>query len=570
MTLKIIKSRISKFTITFLLSLLLLAPVSQAKNFDEKINKYQPRIDLDYKWGNERNLGSLNLFIPVLQNSDNLLFIDSRGWLDNNNTKEGNIGLGFRRKINNELLLGAYAFYDAKSTKNDNKFIQGTFGIEALTINWDFRTNLYLAEKDRKNTNSSIVGGIYIQGSNIIDGSQSYETNFDGFDIEVGRKMPFLEDLTMSVSYYHFRNNNVDEKIDGYRARGKYSFFSKNGHSLSLEGQYSYDNLRSDEFLGGIKYSYQFGKSGKDNNRKNQLSAIEKRMTAEVIRDVDIVTKENAADPTTLKSANGEDQKILFVNNEAGGIQEGTMENPFKTLKDAEAASGEYDIIYVYYGDGTTSGYDDGIVLKDYQKLFGQGDDFTIGDVLGNQSYGEVLIAKESDDSYSKITKTFNGGDDTYIEHVTSLSNVETYTIMAANYNVITGVDVSSNNIDDSKLYDYGNGILILNKTGVIINNNKIHDNASHGVYVFNVGLTTSSNTISNNKISDNLQQGIRLIASGSSTQNNNISDNVISDNLGHGISSSSYWLATQNNVISKNLISNNLKRGIHLRSDHN
>ncbi|MFT7087878.1 MAG: hypothetical protein ACJAZX_001327 [Rickettsiales bacterium] len=45
----------------------------------KKITKYKPRIDIDYKWGNKRNLGRADLLIPVLQNDDNLLFLDSRG-----------------------------------------------------------------------------------------------------------------------------------------------------------------------------------------------------------------------------------------------------------------------------------------------------------------------------------------------------------------------------------------------------------------------------------------------------------------------------------------------------------
>ncbi|MFT7087960.1 MAG: hypothetical protein ACJAZX_001411 [Rickettsiales bacterium] len=42
----------------------------------EKINKYKPRIDVDYKLGNKRNLGRVDLLIPIAQNNDNLLFLD--------------------------------------------------------------------------------------------------------------------------------------------------------------------------------------------------------------------------------------------------------------------------------------------------------------------------------------------------------------------------------------------------------------------------------------------------------------------------------------------------------------
>ncbi|MFT6332719.1 MAG: hypothetical protein ACJAW3_001063, partial [Lentimonas sp.] len=305
---------------TLLLTLPSIGAYSQdATYLTKKTNRYKPRIDVDYKWGNKRNLGRVDILIPVLQNDENLLFLDSRGWLDNETNKEGNIGLGFRRKINNELILGAYAFYDLRRTDNENRFAQGTLGLEALTINWDFRGNFYLPENGRKSTNSVMENGsAHVQGSNIFVSAQSFETSFNGFDMEIGRKTFFFEDLKIFAGYYHFWNNDINEKVDGFRARGEYDFFSKNGHSLSLEGEYSHDDLRSNTTFGGLRYSYRFGVSENKNKNKNRqytLSKIEKRMTDRIIRDVDIVTKEVTGITKKLMTENDQEQMIIFVDN---------------------------------------------------------------------------------------------------------------------------------------------------------------------------------------------------------------------------------------------------------------
>jgi len=67
------------------------------------------------------------------------------------------------------------------------------------------------------------------------------------------------------------------------------------------------------------------------------------------------------------------DRTVWFVDNSHGGPFEGTQTNPFATLGDAETASGPGDIIRLRRGDGTTTGYDLGMIMKDGQHLIGGG-----------------------------------------------------------------------------------------------------------------------------------------------------------------------------------------------------
>ncbi|MFT7087877.1 MAG: hypothetical protein ACJAZX_001326 [Rickettsiales bacterium] len=471
--------------------------------------------------------------------------------------------------MDNTLLLGAYGFYDVKRTDNANRFSQGTIGIEALTINWDFRGNYYFSENEIKSTNSVMENsGAYVEGSNIFVNSQSFETSFDGFDVEIGRKIPHFENLKLLGSYYHFWNNVIGEKVDGYRGRGEYNFFNRNGHTLSLEGEYSHDNLRSGTTFGGLRYSYRFGvsKNSKENNSQYTLSEIEKRMTDRVVRDIDIVTKEVSDLTKKLEAGNGQEQMIIFVDNSATTIGDGTKESPYQTLQQAQNNSAKYDVIYVKYGDGTIAGYNQGIILKDHQKLFGQGQDLTLGDVMGNNAHDNVVIAKGSDAQYSKITKSFSGGDNSLAHYLEAILNKRIGTVTVANNNVIKGLDISSTNDDGSFINDYGSGISIFNKTGSIISNNKLSNNFVNGVQITSNGNNDISNNISNNIVSGNGWEGVVSRSYNSSSLTNIISDNNISGN-DWGIYSASYDSSAQNNIIANNNIANNDFDGIYALS---
>ena len=75
---------------------------------------------------------------------------------------------------------------------------------------------------------------------------------------------------------------------------------------------------------------------------------------------------------------------VIHVNNTvAPGAGAGTFESPFGTLAEAEAASMTDDIIFVDEGDGTSTGYTTGIVLKDRQFLLGDGVEHLIPTIGG-------------------------------------------------------------------------------------------------------------------------------------------------------------------------------------------
>ena len=65
-------------------------------------------------------------------------------------------------------------------------------------------------------------------------------------------------------------------------------------------------------------------------------------------------------------------ERVWYVNNEAPAGGTGRSNDPFDTLVEAQTASAANDYIFVYFGDGTATGQDAGITLKNGQHLIGE------------------------------------------------------------------------------------------------------------------------------------------------------------------------------------------------------
>ena len=69
---------------------------------------------------------------------------------------------------------------------------------------------------------------------------------------------------------------------------------------------------------------------------------------------------------------------VWYVKNDYAGPSQGTSENPFQTLAEAETAAGINDKIFVFTGDGSTTGQNAGITLQNGQSLIGEGVDLVL------------------------------------------------------------------------------------------------------------------------------------------------------------------------------------------------
>src|SRR5262245_9122880 len=69
--------------------------------------------------------------------------------------------------------------------------------------------------------------------------------------------------------------------------------------------------------------------------------------------------------------------RVWYVDNTAGADGDGSMVAPFDRLSRAERAADLGDTIYVFRGDGTSKGLDDGIRLRPYRRRVGSGSALT-------------------------------------------------------------------------------------------------------------------------------------------------------------------------------------------------
>jgi len=88
-------------------------------------------------------------------------------------------------------------------------------------------------------------------------------------------------------------------------------------------------------------------------------------------------TVNTGASATVTMTING--TPTWYVNNQAATGGNGTSTTPYDTLAAAATASSAGETIYVFEGDGTSTGYNAGVTLKNTQKLLGQGVDLVIG-----------------------------------------------------------------------------------------------------------------------------------------------------------------------------------------------
>jgi len=261
-------------------------------------NLWRSYTELEGRVGGAAALGQYSLFVPLWQDSGSILFVDARGYQDDQSAAEGNWGLAYRTVLENDWILGVNGFFDLRRTQYDNWFSQAGFGVELLDVNRGFRINGYIPDGEAK----SIAGanGAFLQNGNIVVGS-GLEASFWGIDAEAERLMWFRDgnsssvdlELWAAVGVFHFDNDGDGfEAMTGPRLRTELRVFDVpllgRDSRLVLGGQYQHDDVRGSLGTGTVSVRIPFGPGGGRKNRR--LRGLARRMVAPIERDIDIVT----------------------------------------------------------------------------------------------------------------------------------------------------------------------------------------------------------------------------------------------------------------------------------------
>lgn len=266
-----------------------------------------PHIDIEAKPGSKRTLGEADLFLPLSQDARTLFFGNLRTRFDNRSSYEGNLGAGVRRMLDGGWNLGAYGYWDHRRSSLGNFFDQATLGFEALGRDFEWRANGYVPVGTRAYTIGSdsvaAISGTAVQ----VTTTTREERSLKGFDVEAGWRVPFFDSegaqqLRLYAGGYRFADAGV--RVEGPRLRAELSLqelpWLGNGASLFLGAETQHDNARGHQNFLSVRLRIPLGK---ESTIPSSLNAQQRRMTAPVMRDVDVVTQSRVAS-TLVETAN--------------------------------------------------------------------------------------------------------------------------------------------------------------------------------------------------------------------------------------------------------------------------
>lgn len=279
--------------------------------------KWDAHIDLEAKPGTKRSLGEGDLFLPLAQTPDTLLFGDLRMRFDDQDSREGNFGIGVRHMLSSGWNLGGYGYFDHRLSQYDHYFNQVTLGAEALGTDYDFRLNTYwpvgTTTREVDSLNAASISGTSV----VVRAGE--ERALSGFDVDAGWRLPLFaldsgRSLRGYLGGYRFTSDGVDT-VQGPRARIEFTMdrvpFLWPGSRFTLGAEAQHDDPRGTQafLMARLRIPLQvFGTGGED-----RLTAQERRMTDTVVRDVDIVTQAGAFGPaeTATETSDGTTFTVL-------------------------------------------------------------------------------------------------------------------------------------------------------------------------------------------------------------------------------------------------------------------
>ncbi|WP_206535346.1 hypothetical protein [Mesorhizobium sp. M7A.F.Ca.US.011.01.1.1] len=450
---------------------------------------WQPQIRAIIGADNNGGNAALEGFIPLKQTAESVLFLDVRAKHDFKDGFGQDVGLGIRRIVNPDLMIGGYAYLNIENY-NSTQFTAATLGAEAITPHFDAHVNLYLPIKGDSTDHSasstlSMVSNQLIEQISVIDHRDYAAWGIEG---EIGAQVPVAlpdkHSLRLDIGGYHFEDPHGDDgSVAGAKAGFEYTIGDVFGSNTELvfAGEVRNDNRDDTQFAGSVRLNIPFNPgSGSDNAANGADSGAEpvypvseglrKRVNERVRGDIGVrVQSQTLTGGTTTRIAinaatNAAFGKFYFADGGLAGA--GTLADP-TTLDDAVTKSGANGFVVALGGNGNlTTG---GVTLANGQTVIGGGESVTARLFGGG-------------------TSTFNlGGSDGTIQG----TNVANPVITLGNGNTLNGITITGG----------ADGILGNNITGATLTNVTVTGAGGNGADFTgsSTGITGSNFTATGN-----------------------------------------------------------------------
>lgn len=302
-----------------------------------------------------------------------MFFTDIHGFRASSDGWGGNFGGGFRYHADAwDRIFGVNTYFDYDNTSGA-LFRQVGFGLETLGEFWDARANAYFPNgvTERQISINFVDDSERFVGNQILyDQRRVIGSALRGVDMEVGAPFPGRIMKRMDVrafgGWYYYKGDNVDG-FAGWKTRVQANVLP----SVALQVELTSDDVFDTNVVFGATWTYG-GFRQPDGERKTQFS----RMTERVRRNYNVVVAKQDEFDRDLIAINPATGTPYFVEHVAsyspGPIFNGTVENPFLTVADAQANPGG-DIIFVHANSVFNTAPNNAVILESGIRTLGEG-----------------------------------------------------------------------------------------------------------------------------------------------------------------------------------------------------
>lgn len=355
---------------------------------------WQPQIRAIVGADNNGGNAALEGFIPIKQTAESVLFLDVRAKHDFKDASGQDIGLGIRRIVNPDLMLGGYAYINLENYSG-TQFTAGTLGVEAITPNFDAHVNVFVPIKGDSTDHStsstlSMVSNQLIEQILVLDHRDYAAWGIEGeIGAQVPVNLPDKHSLRLDIGGYHFEDPHGDDgSVTGAKAGFEYTIGDVfgSGTELVFAGEVRNDNRDDTQFAGSVRLNIPFNPGhGSDTTAAIGTDPVypvseglRKRVNERVRGDIGVrIQSQEINGGTTTRVAinaatNAAFGKFYFADGGLAGA--GTQADP-TTLDDAVTKAGTGGFVVALGGNGnlTTAG----VTLANGQTVIGGGESVT-------------------------------------------------------------------------------------------------------------------------------------------------------------------------------------------------
>ncbi|MEL7359919.1 MAG: right-handed parallel beta-helix repeat-containing protein [Cyanobacteria bacterium J06560_6] len=479
-------------------------------------------------------------FFPIFQTpGQNVTFLEGRVNVDTDGDFGGGLQAGYRTLLNDSTILGAYAGLDVRDT-GGAAFTQAGIGAELLGENWDLMLNANLPLGNARQVVDSASQAVNPQFANnqlLIDEQQvnqieaalttvSLDSGLELFDFGGGSSLwgrggvYFLggeasdDSLGFRTSLDYRATNNLrfGAGVQNDGVFGTNAFFSVNA-SLGGRPQRSYDTDEDSTDTRAELWARAAEPISRTNTvlieNQTDIEIVQTNVTAInpdtgnpfVLRHVDPAGGVNAvANDTANDAANGVANAILVEEI----LRNGTVENPFRTIAQAAAASEANADNVIFVQAGNAGG---GFTLPDGVQVR------SVGPVQQlNTQFGAATLPGSGSGNLPTVTGQVTVGSNSLVSGLEidpSARQVEELAVaeLAAVRRVVNGIVAGGENIalEDNVIRNVDTGISLpdINGTVSVVRNqisNTLNDGISFGDIneTDNTTITVANNTLEN------------------------------------------------------------------------